>query len=59
VTPRLRGLVGLMTTVLALVVGLTLWTEGRVWLGGVVSLAGLYRGSVAVRQLRAAWLSPE
>jgi hypothetical protein len=49
---RLRAMVGVVTTALALGVGGLALAEGRAAVGGVLVLAGLYRGLMLARELR-------
>jgi hypothetical protein len=54
ISPRLRVLVGAVTTLVLTGLGASLVSGGQVWGGAVFLLLGLYRGVMWVRELR--WL---
>ncbi len=55
---RLRILVGMMTTVVALGIGASLLLGERYGMGAFVTVLGLYRGIVLIRQVRATAAGP-
>ncbi len=58
IPPRLRVLIGAITTLVFAGLGASLVSGGNTWSGAVLLLLGLYRGVMWVRELR--WmLSPE
>lgn len=54
-SPKQRVLVGAITTVAFVGIGLSLWAEGRPLVGGVLTALGLYRFVAWVREVRAAY----
>ena len=51
IPPRLRVLVGAITTLVFGGLGASLVTGGQPWAGGVLLLLGLYRGVMWVREV--------
>jgi len=57
VTPIGRGLVGILTTILFLVIGVSILEDAPPW-GWLVILLGVLRGGYAIMQIRAGVQSP-
>ncbi|MEZ4318258.1 MAG: hypothetical protein R3F61_12180 [Myxococcota bacterium] len=58
-SPRLRILLGAVTTVVFLGIGASVYGGGSTIGGAVLIGLGLFRGLMWVREVRAEWLAPD